>query len=93
VTKQSAAQMLDLLEERGYVARESHPGDARAKVARLTARGRACIDAGVLIWAEIEREARAASGDQAVTTARAVLGRLAADAGALTGPLRLRPPR
>lgn len=45
VTKQAAAQMVQELETKGYVARVPHPEDRRAKVVVLTARGRACTRA------------------------------------------------
>jgi DNA-binding MarR family transcriptional regulator len=42
VTKQAAAQLVHHLEERGYVARQPHPVDARAALLVLTKRGVAC---------------------------------------------------
>ncbi len=42
VTKQSMMQVVDELEARGYVRRVADPGDARAKLVRLTAEGRRC---------------------------------------------------
>ena len=40
LTKQAMMAVVDDLEERGYVRRVPDPGDARAKLVRLTARGR-----------------------------------------------------
>ncbi|MDX6257659.1 MAG: hypothetical protein QOJ11_3993 [Frankiales bacterium] len=45
VTKQAASQLVDQLVQRGYVTREPHPDDARARLLTLTARGRACTRA------------------------------------------------
>ena len=42
VTKQAMMQVVDDLEARGYVRRVPDAEDARAKVVRLTARGRRC---------------------------------------------------
>lgn len=40
ITKQSVNGLLDHLERSGYLAREPHPLDGRARVVRLTAKGR-----------------------------------------------------
>lgn len=53
VTKQAAAQMVDDLERKGYVARTVHPHDSRAKVVVLTERGRACTRAAEESAAEV----------------------------------------
>jgi DNA-binding MarR family transcriptional regulator len=45
VTKQSASQLVDQLVQRGYITREPHPDDARARLLALTARGVACTRA------------------------------------------------
>jgi DNA-binding MarR family transcriptional regulator len=41
MTKQSMGALVKYLESRGYVSTASHPHDGRAKVVRLTAKGRA----------------------------------------------------
>lgn len=48
ITKQSMGYLVDYLEARGYVERATDPSDGRAKLIRLTERGR-----------EVERVARA----------------------------------
>jgi DNA-binding MarR family transcriptional regulator len=45
VTKQSASQLVEYLVQRGYVSREPDPRDARARLLRLTDRGRTCTAA------------------------------------------------
>ncbi len=45
VTKQAASQLVDHLVRRGYVTRVPDATDARARILRLTDRGRACTDA------------------------------------------------
>nr|BBH92075.1 MarR family transcriptional regulator [Thermogemmatispora argillosa] len=52
VTKQSMGALVDYLEERGYIERVPDPKDGRARLVRLTARGRA-----------VEQIARAAIGE------------------------------
>ena len=44
-TKQAASQLVEQLVARGYVTREPHPLDGRARVLRLTERGTACTRA------------------------------------------------
>src|SRR5207302_752176 len=41
VTKQAASQLVDAMELGGYVQRRDDPDDARAKLIKLTPRGRA----------------------------------------------------
>ncbi|UGT41541.1 MarR family transcriptional regulator [Nocardia yamanashiensis] len=45
VTKQAASQLVEELVKKGYAERNPHPGDARAKLVTLTARGWACTRA------------------------------------------------
>jgi DNA-binding MarR family transcriptional regulator len=52
VTKQAAAQMVQEIESKGYVARSTDPADRRAKRVVLTARGRACTAAAERAAAE-----------------------------------------
>ncbi|WP_338694920.1 MarR family winged helix-turn-helix transcriptional regulator [Streptomyces sp. Q6] len=67
VTKQAASQLVDELVRKGYVERQPHPSDARARLVVLTERGWACTRAAeeaaadaVRPWVERigEREAR-----------------------------------
>jgi DNA-binding MarR family transcriptional regulator len=44
ITKQSVNDLLRDLEERGYLVREPDPSDGRARVVRLTTKGRALED-------------------------------------------------
>ena len=54
VTKQWIALLVDDLERLGYVERTADPTDKRAKLVRLTARGRALAAAADAIIAELE---------------------------------------
>ena len=64
-TRQAASQIVDELEQKGYVERRPHPDDARARLVVLTARGWRCTEAAeaaaaeaVLPWEEILGERR-----------------------------------
>ena len=56
ITKQSAGFLVDQLERAGYVERVPDPADGRAKLVRLTRRGRAVGDAADAVVAEALRE-------------------------------------
>ncbi|WP_328462447.1 MarR family winged helix-turn-helix transcriptional regulator [Streptomyces sp. NBC_00448] len=82
-TRQAASQIVDELEQKGYVERRLHPDDARARLVLLTTRGRRCTEAAeaaaaeaVLPWEEI-------LGERRLLTLRDELVRLAP-----TGPIR-----
>ena len=46
MTPQAMGEVVDELEELGYVRREPDPSDRRAKLVILTQRGRECVAAG-----------------------------------------------
>lgn len=74
LSKQATNDMLGALERLGYVARHPDPTDGRARIVRLTARGRA-LDAAV--WAagrEVERSWREHFSDESWAAFRDVLG-------------------
>jgi DNA-binding MarR family transcriptional regulator len=54
VTKQAASQMIEYLEQHGYVKRERHPTDGRGKLVVLTKRGWDCIRTTESILSELE---------------------------------------
>jgi DNA-binding MarR family transcriptional regulator len=56
MTKQSVGEVATELERRGYLERVPDPGDGRAKIIRLTERGRAAQALGLQIIDEIEQE-------------------------------------
>jgi DNA-binding MarR family transcriptional regulator len=47
MTPQAMGELVDELEELGYVRRRPDPTDRRAKLIVLTSRGRECIEAGI----------------------------------------------
>jgi DNA-binding MarR family transcriptional regulator len=56
MTKQSVGEVATELERRGYLERVPDPGDGRAKIIRLTERGREAQALGFQIIDEIEAE-------------------------------------
>jgi DNA-binding MarR family transcriptional regulator len=75
-TKQAVGEAVDDLERLGYVERVSDPLDKRAKLIMLTERGSAALQAGRLIFGEIEREWQERIGADVVSTMREALERL-----------------
>ena len=73
VTKQAAIKVVDEMEARGFLTREPHPTDRRAKRLTLTARGEAVRAAALAESHRMERELRAALGDADVDAFRRVL--------------------
>lgn len=56
MTKQSVGEVTSDLEQRGYVERVPDPSDGRAKIIRLTERGRTAQALGFDLIEDIERE-------------------------------------
>jgi DNA-binding MarR family transcriptional regulator len=82
VTRQAAAQLADELVAKGYVRREPHPADARARLITLTSKGWACTRAAeaaiadtVARWSGVLGEPRlqALAADLAVIAPRGPL--------------------
>jgi DNA-binding MarR family transcriptional regulator len=80
MTPQSMGEIVDELEELGYVERRPDPGDRRAKLVTLTARGRECVAAGEQTIRGLETDIDAAIGADAHAELRRVLARLASEA-------------
>lgn len=76
VTKQTAQFLVDQLEAAGYVERVPDPTDARAKLVRMTERGRAVIVTATRIQQGIEQEWRDHLGATAYDDLFAHLSRL-----------------
>ena len=79
MTKQSVGEATNDLERRGYVERVPDPDDGRAKIIRLTERGREAQATGRLLIAEIEREWAQRHGEGRVAELRDVLEAIAAE--------------
>lgn len=56
VTKQAASKLIDAMEQGGYVRRQTHDEDARAKGIAITARGRRFLVAVESIYGDLEAE-------------------------------------
>jgi DNA-binding MarR family transcriptional regulator len=73
MTKQSVGEVTSDLEQRGYVERVPDPSDGRAKIIRLTERGRAAQALGVGLIDEIEQEWAERFGAEHVAALREAL--------------------
>jgi len=76
VTKQSAGFLVDQLEKAGYVERVADPTDARARLVRIAARGRAVQALAATVEAEVEAEWARHLGEAQMTRLRLLMGRL-----------------
>jgi DNA-binding MarR family transcriptional regulator len=77
-TKQAVGEVVVDLEGLGYVERVPDPVDGRAKIIRLSDRGREAQAVAQSIFAEIEREWADRVGQQRMATLREVLEELTA---------------
>jgi DNA-binding MarR family transcriptional regulator len=78
MTKQGMMLVVDDLEQRGYVRRVPDPEDARAKIVRLTARGRRFVAEARRAAAAVEARARRELGDRRYESLRDALEALVA---------------
>jgi DNA-binding MarR family transcriptional regulator len=85
VTKQAAIKVVDEMEARGFLVREPHPRDRRAKVLRLTDKGAAVREAALAESRRMEAELRRELGDADVDAMRRVLIAFAARHGDSSG--------
>jgi DNA-binding MarR family transcriptional regulator len=76
MTPQAMGELVDELEELGYVERRPDPTDRRAKLIVLTDRGRACIAAGISTIKGIEELITQILGEEGHRHLRSLLGRL-----------------
>jgi len=73
MTKQAVGEAVSDLERLGYAERLADPSDGRAKIIRLTDRGRAAQRAGFEIIADIERDWVERFGAERVEQTRSLL--------------------
>ena len=76
VTKQTAGFLVNQLEGGGYVRREPDPGDARARLVRITPKGQAAVAAARAAEAAVEAEWTSHLGKNATAQLRRALTRL-----------------
>ena len=73
MTKQSVGEVASDLEQRGYVERVADPADGRAKIIRLTERGREAQAVGRGLIDDIEREWGEQFGEERIAALRDAL--------------------
>jgi DNA-binding MarR family transcriptional regulator len=78
LTKQAVGEVIPELEQLGYVTREPDPRDRRAKLIRLTPKGRDACLTGRRLFAEIEREWAEQLGEELLAGLREAAERIAA---------------
>jgi DNA-binding MarR family transcriptional regulator len=78
LSKQSVGEVVDHLEQLGYVERAQDPQDGRAKVIRLTEQGADAQRTALGIFADIEREWAERYGVERVAAMRELLEEMAA---------------
>ena len=76
MTPQAMGELVDELEELGYLERQPDPTDRRAKLIVLTDRGRACVATGVATIQGIEERIEAILGARGHAELRRLLSRL-----------------
>jgi DNA-binding MarR family transcriptional regulator len=79
ISKQGAAQIVDDMENRGYVERHPDPTDGRARLIQLSARGQAALKAARKYHQAYERRLRKEHGDAAIDAVRAVFTAMAGE--------------
>ncbi|MFE6859303.1 MarR family winged helix-turn-helix transcriptional regulator [Nocardia sp. NPDC057668] len=77
ITAQGAAKVVDEMVRYGYVERRPDPGDKRAKLLHLSARGVDLLETVRAFHAAYENDLIARMGADQVATVRAVLGEIA----------------
>jgi DNA-binding MarR family transcriptional regulator len=78
LTKQAVQQHVDALVADGVALRADDPADARRRIVRLTAAGRAALDEGDRIKARLEADLARRLGDERLAALRAMLEEVAA---------------
>lgn len=79
ITKQGAGQLVEAMEQRGYLDRQPDPDDRRARLVGLSARGWQLLRAARRFHRRYERRLVAEHGAEAVAALRALLTAVAGD--------------
>jgi DNA-binding MarR family transcriptional regulator len=79
MTKQSVGEVTSELEQRGYVERVADPNDGRAKIIRLTPKGRQAHSIGGRLIDQLEQEWANQFGDERITALREALEAITAE--------------
>lgn len=78
ITPQAMAEIVGYLEKRSYVERTPDPDDGRARVVKLTARGRAASVIAGQVFADLERQWEDKLGSRRMDQFRRMLSELTA---------------
>ena len=81
ITRQAMMQVVDDLQAKGFVRRTGDPSDGRAKIVRMTARGRRHRAEARRALAAVEARTRRRLGDRRYDAVRAALAELAVPEG------------
>jgi DNA-binding MarR family transcriptional regulator len=76
ITKQSAGFLVDQLQAAGYIERVPHPTDARARLIRITPRGRRTLPLAASVVADVESEWSRHLGKRRMQQLRETLAKL-----------------
>jgi DNA-binding MarR family transcriptional regulator len=76
ITKQSAGFLVDQLQQAGYVERVPDPTDARARLIRITPRGRQTLPLAASVVADVESEWSRHLGKRRMQQLRETLAKL-----------------
>lgn len=82
MSPQAMGELVDELEQLGYVVRRPDPTDRRAKLIVLTRKGRACVAAGIATIDGIEQQLADRLGERGHRQLRSLLTKLLDDDGA-----------
>ncbi len=91
ITKQAASEMVDYLEQHGYLKRGPHPTDRRGKIITLTERGWNCIRETEATLTRLEAQWATIIGVQRMEELRTDLRQLVTVANGGSLPLKFRP--
>ncbi len=91
VTKQAASQMVEFLEQHGYVSRQPHPVDKRNKLVLLTDKGWGCTNTVANILNKLEQQWSDLLGSERLEIMRSDLSRLILETNEGKWPSKLRP--
>jgi len=91
ITKQAASEMVDYLEQHGYVIRQPHSTDRRGKIITLTERGWGCIRQTEAILSHLEAQWATIIGVQRMKELQADLRQLITVANGGSLPQKFRP--
>lgn len=79
MSPQAMGELVDELEQLGYVVRQPDPTDRRAKLIVLTTKGHACIAAGIATIEGIEQRLTDRLGERGHRQLRSLLNKLLND--------------